>query len=117
MGYREKFFNNNQGVMGMYQCAKCGGWFPKSEIDIDHKIPKRLGGTDDLFNLQATCKTCNRSKGDDLNIKDITSSVLTAGIQGLANNGIEGATVNLTKIGKGIAKRKLKDTLGIKYKR
>lgn len=117
MGYRENFFKNTPNFMGKYQCVKCGRWFPKSEIDVDHKIPKRMGGTDDLFNLQATCKHCNRSKGDDLNVTDIASSLIGAGINGLANGGITGVAQNLGNMGKGIAKQKLKDALGIKYRR
>ena len=29
----------------------------------DHKIPKRLGGTDDEKNIQICCWTCNQLKG------------------------------------------------------
>jgi 5-methylcytosine-specific restriction enzyme A len=29
----------------------------------DHRIPKVLGGTDDLENLQGACRACNGSKG------------------------------------------------------
>ena len=67
MGYREDFFKNTPSYMGKYQCQRCGNWFPKSEIDVDHRIPKRHGGTDDLYNLQAMCKHCNRSKQNNLN--------------------------------------------------
>ena len=65
-GYREKWFNNNPSFLGKYRCAECGEWFPKSQIDIDHIIPQAKGGTDDLWNLRATCKHCNRSKQDSL---------------------------------------------------
>lgn len=117
MGYRETFFNNAPSMMGKYQCVRCGGWFTKSEIDVDHKIAKRLGGTDDLWNLQAMCKHCNRSKGARSSGTDVASSVISAGIQGVMQGGLEGGIVNLTRIGKGVAKQKAKDALGIKYKR
>lgn len=117
MGYRENFFKHTPSFMGKYQCVKCGGWFPKSEIDVDHKIPKRLGGTDDLFNLQPMCKHCNRSKGADLRTNDIASSLIGAGISGMANNGFNGVAQNLGKLGASVAKQKVKDKLGIKYKR
>lgn len=117
MGYREDFFNANPSWNNMYQCAKCGGWFHKSEIDVDHKISLRNGGTHDLWNLQAMCKHCNRSKGRNSSNTDIASSVISAGIQGLATGGIEGGVVNLTRLGKSVAKRKVQDALGIKYKR
>ena len=64
--YREKWFANNRPFLGKYRCSECGNWFPKSQIDIDHIIPQSKGGTDDLWNLRATCKHCNRSKQDSL---------------------------------------------------
>lgn len=117
MGYREDFFKNTPSIMGKYQCIKCGGWFAKKDIDVDHRIPKRQGGTDDLWNLQAMCKHCNRSKGADVTGAEIASSIIAGGISGLANNGIEGAFNNLAGLGKSVASRKVKDALGIKYKR
>ncbi|MBO5389595.1 MAG: HNH endonuclease [Lachnospiraceae bacterium] len=117
MGYRETFFNNTPSMMGKYQCVRCGGWFTKSNIDVDHRIPKRLGGTDDIWNLQAMCKHCNRSKGANTSTGEVAQTVITAGVQGLMQSGLEGGIVNLTKIGKGVAKQKAKDALGIKYRR
>ena len=67
MGYREKYFKENKGFMGKYRCARCGRWFNKRDIDIDHIIPKSKGGTDSMYNLQAMCKHCNRSKGNKTN--------------------------------------------------
>lgn len=66
MGYREDFFKENKGIKGKYRCVRCGKWYPKSEIDVDHIIPQKYGGPDHLANLQAMCKHCNRSKGADL---------------------------------------------------
>jgi len=46
------------------RCAMCG----RTPIDdgvrlqVDHKMPKDWGGTDDLENLQALCEECNRGK-------------------------------------------------------
>ena len=115
MGYRDDFFKANPGITipgkrgKQYRCVKCGGFFPKSQIDVDHKIAKRLGGTDDLWNLQATCQHCNRSKGKDSTGLDVASSVVGA----VANNGIEG----LGQIAQGVVTQGIKDALGIKYKR
>lgn len=117
MGYRETFFNNTPSMMGNYQCVKCRGWFPKSQIDVDHRVPKRQGGTDDLWNLQAMCKHCNRSKGAKTTGTDIAQTAILAGVSGLMNGGIEGGVVNLTRMGKSVAKRKVQDAFGIKYKR
>ena len=117
MGYRETFFNNTPSMMGKYQCCKCGGWFTKSNIDVDHRIPKRHGGTDDLWNLQAMCKHCNRSKGADTNTGEVAQTLITAGISGLVNGGMQGGLDNLSKLGASVAKQKVKDALGIKYRR
>lgn len=117
MGYRETFFNNTPSRNGRYQCVSCGGWFPKSQIDVDHRLAKRLGGTDDLWNLQAMCQHCNRSKGKNSTQGEVVQTVATAAISGLMNGGLEGGIVNLTRIGKGVATQKAKDMLGIKYRR
>lgn len=66
--YRSEWFKNNKGVhrpfrKGLYyKCSACKKWFLKEQIDIDHRIPKNKGGTDDLWNLQPMCEHCNRSK-------------------------------------------------------
>lgn len=106
MGYREDFFKNTPSMMGKYQCIKCGGWFAKKDIDVDHKIAKRLGGSDELYNLQAMCKHCNRSKGANSSGMDIVSSVVGA----VASNKVQDLATN-------VAKQKIKDALGIKYRR
>lgn len=73
MGYREKYFRENKGFMGKYRCVRCGKWFKKSDIDIDHILPKSRGGNDELYNLQAMFKHCNRSKGNSTKgmVKDL----------------------------------------------
>ena len=117
MGYRETFFNNTPSFMGKYRCVCCGGLFTKSQIDVDHRIPKRQGGTDDLWNLQAMCKTCNRSKGAKTTGVDVVGTLIAGTVSGLMTGGVEGGVVNLTRLGKSVAKQKVKDALGIKYKR
>lgn len=106
MGYRETYFKNTPSINGKYVCARCGGLFSKSEIDIDHKISKRYGGTDELYNLQAMCKHCNRSKRERSSGIDIATSCIGAAVNG-----------QLGDLAGGIAKQKVKDILGIKYKR
>jgi diadenosine tetraphosphate (Ap4A) HIT family hydrolase len=33
-------------------------------LEVDHIIPRNKGGTDDVFNLQALCYSCNATKRD-----------------------------------------------------
>lgn len=39
-------------------CALCG----KRAVEVDHRIPKRLGGSDDDQNLQSICRSCHAIK-------------------------------------------------------
>lgn len=66
MGYREMYFKENKGINGKYLCARCGRLFERNMVDVDHIIPKSKGGPDHPANLQAMCKHCNRSKGNDM---------------------------------------------------
>lgn len=43
-------------------CQYCGARAPSVELQIDHIIPKRLGGTDELSNLTTSCVDCNQGK-------------------------------------------------------
>lgn len=106
MGYRETFFNNTPSFGGKYRCVCCGGLFDKKDIDVDHKISKRYGGTDELYNLQAMCKHCNRSKRERSSTADIATSAIGAALTG-----------NVGDLAKGVATQKVKDLLGFKYKR
>lgn len=43
-----------------YTCYYCG-----AEADtVDHLVPRAKGGTDDMDNLVAACRSCNYSKQD-----------------------------------------------------
>lgn len=92
MGYRENFIRKNPGVRlrgygGMwYRCASCGKWCgrPGSErayirddmkMEVDHIRPWSMGGTDAVWNLQAMCKPCNRSKSNNTGIADSVKNV------------------------------------------
>lgn len=67
MDYREKWFKDNPSDHGWYTCAKCGKKIRKKDVDIDHIIPQKYKGKDELYNLQCLCKHCNRSKQASLN--------------------------------------------------
>ena len=110
--YRKTFFKFNKGTKfpfkrGVYyQCVSCNGWFTKSQITVDHRIPKRKGGTDDIWNLQPMCKHCNSSKRDNNSNLETASTLVRATLHG-----------DLGKAVGGMATQGVKDLLGIKYRR
>lgn len=64
--YRQAWFDDNKSNHGWYTCAKCGKKLRKGDADIDHILPQKYGGSNNLRNLQCLCKHCNRSKQADL---------------------------------------------------
>ncbi|MEL0080430.1 MAG: HNH endonuclease [bacterium] len=45
------------------QCQYCGQSLPKSELTIDHVVPRALGGKTEWENVVCACSKCNRKKG------------------------------------------------------
>lgn len=114
MGYRDTYFQHNQPIMGRYQCSNCKGWFTKKEIDVDHIVPQNRGGTDDIWNLQAMCKHCNRSKKDSMNstIPDLATNMVKTAIKGEKIDNLGGLAVNMVKKNtKNAIKKQLKGLL------
>jgi hypothetical protein len=46
------------------RCAYCGKRIFKSNITVDHVLPRVRGGTETLENLLPACRDCNQHKGD-----------------------------------------------------
>lgn len=44
--------------------------------DVDHIWPRRLGGEDHVNNLRAACGTCNKAKGDRVDVEAATGAQL-----------------------------------------
>lgn len=44
-------------------CQYCGRKFPRSELTLDHVVPRSLGGTTVWENIVCCCGVCNRKKG------------------------------------------------------
>lgn len=64
---RKKFTKEERKII--YQkndeiCYLCGGNITLSSFEIEHRIPKSKGGTDDLNNLFPCCHCCNTIKHD-----------------------------------------------------
>ena len=53
-----------QAVYNKYggRCAYCGNEIDIKDMQVDHVIPKRIGGTDDINNLNPACRRCNHYK-------------------------------------------------------
>lgn len=44
-------------------CQYCGRTLPRSELNLDHVIPRAQGGTSVWENVVCSCLSCNRKKG------------------------------------------------------
>ncbi len=55
---------NRQSVLEKYNnhCAYCGCEITLKTMQVDHKLSKHLGGTDDFNNLMPSCSLCNHYK-------------------------------------------------------
>jgi hypothetical protein len=49
-----------------FTCVYCGRKSPDVELQVDHIIPKSLGGLDDESNLTCSCWECNLGKSNKL---------------------------------------------------
>lgn len=69
-----------------YRCANCGGWCGRpgndkvnipddQKMEVDHIRPWSRGGTDEVWNLQALCKPCNRAKSNSMDFSDSMKSL------------------------------------------
>ena len=53
-----------RAVHGKYaaRCAYCGKTIEYEDMQIDHVVPRRRGGTDEIDNLNPSCRRCNHYK-------------------------------------------------------
>ena len=49
-------------IMAGIHVRSVAGSSEKGDMDIDHIIPQKFGGSSSEWNLQCICKHCNRSK-------------------------------------------------------
>ena len=55
-------------------CQGCGYVPPNGLVeylDVDHRVPKSLGGPDELHNRVLLCRPCNSVKGDALSLAEL----------------------------------------------
>ncbi|MCH2174323.1 MAG: HNH endonuclease [Lentisphaeria bacterium] len=61
---RARLSRNAIFMRDQYTCQYCNKKFPKSELNIDHVLPRAQGGTNTWTNLVLSCIKCNSSKGN-----------------------------------------------------
>ena len=62
----KRYWFNRQGN-GV--CNYCGKRHPYDKLEMEHMIPKELGGPDHRRNMQLACETCNGLKGTSTDIE------------------------------------------------
>jgi ATP adenylyltransferase len=58
-----------------YRCELCGISADERAIEVDHILPRKHGGNDDLTNLQALCFKCNAGARDDEDFRVVREGV------------------------------------------
>jgi hypothetical protein len=59
-----------------YTCRMCGATWHMAELHIHHKIPKSLGGKNNIENLITLCNICHIPKTHKINYKEISKIIL-----------------------------------------
>ncbi len=60
---RVRFSRHNIFVRDRSTCQYCGGRFSRSELNLDHVLPRAAGGPTTWENIVCSCLVCNRRKG------------------------------------------------------
>jgi 5-methylcytosine-specific restriction endonuclease McrA len=58
-----RYSRNNIFTRDDYTCQYCGDQPPRSQLNLDHVIPRAQGGRTTWENIVASCVSCNRRKG------------------------------------------------------
>lgn len=60
---RVRFSRHNIYLRDGNRCQYCGKGFPRSDLNLDHVIPRSRGGTTTWENVVCSCVACNLRKG------------------------------------------------------
>ena len=72
---------NRKTVLANGECIFCGS---TDKLTVDHIKPRKLGGTNELDNLQCLCLSCNSSKKAEYNrFDEIQSDLLTEELENI----------------------------------
>ena len=58
-----KFSRSNIFLRDMYKCQYCSDVFERSNLTLDHVVPRSKGGDTNWENIVTCCKSCNNFKG------------------------------------------------------
>ena len=58
-----RFSRINLMARDAFQCQYCGGKPVRNELNLDHVVPRALGGRSTWENVVTSCLDCNRRKG------------------------------------------------------
>jgi len=56
-----------------YQCQYCEKVFPRSQLTLDHVLPRKFGGRTRWDNVSSACNFCNGKRGHDIRIQPKTA--------------------------------------------
>lgn len=68
-------------VKAHHKCELCGVDASIRALEVDHIVPKSLGGPDSLDNYQALCYKCNTNKGNrsDIDLRSLSEDYVSYG--------------------------------------
>lgn len=56
----------------LFVCQYCGQQFPRSQLTIDHVVPRKYGGRTRWENITTACEACNCERGCDVRVQPRT---------------------------------------------
>jgi len=60
---RVRFSRSNVFARDRFTCQYCGEQRPRSDLNLDHVVPRTMGGRTTWENVVCCCLSCNRRKG------------------------------------------------------
>jgi 5-methylcytosine-specific restriction endonuclease McrA len=60
-----RFSRHNIFVRDRNTCQYCGKTFPRSDLNLDHIVPRSRGGVTTWENIVCSCLECNKRKGGE----------------------------------------------------
>ena len=86
-------------VNAHHRCELCGIDASLRALEVDHIVPKSLGGPDEIDNYQALCYKCNSNKGNrsDVDLRGLSEDYATYGDCIFCNHAVVIAENELSK--------------------